>query len=149
MRLGTTYSMSPTSVPHNRSRLREQGFGGQRLRRGPGQAEINNPRHGLPVHFAYQNVGWFLFVARQRFECVAQFRVAATGLAQEIVPLARVPLQRAAVQLLQPVFAFEKYREMRGTLAASTMFGRSARPPIGLIRRQSRPLRLFFLWPTA
>jgi hypothetical protein len=32
------------------------GLGGQRLGGGFGQAEIDDPRHRLPVHFAYQNV---------------------------------------------------------------------------------------------
>ena len=44
--------------PQNRSRLREQGFGGQRLRNGLGYAEVDDTRHRLAVHFAHQNVGW-------------------------------------------------------------------------------------------
>jgi len=44
---------------HNRSGPREQGFGRQPLRGGLGQAKIYDPRQRLPVHFAYQNIGWF------------------------------------------------------------------------------------------
>jgi len=54
----------------------------------------------------FQKIVQLLFIVQQRFDRAAQFQVAATGLPQELVPLARVPLQRGAVQLIQLALAF-------------------------------------------
>jgi hypothetical protein len=54
----------------------------------------------------FQKTVQLRFVTQQRFDCLAQLRVAAAALAQEFVSLGRAQFQRAAVQFFQPAFAF-------------------------------------------